>query len=502
MENSNVSVRFNLKKSTGSEMIIRAIIHFGFKDKKYPDMENWVSKENIDRNDGVFGLIKQEAYKPIKISTGLPILSKFFDVKNQVCTGKYAGLNNVLDSIKENIEKVYKSIPEDKINIKFLTEQFNRHVFKKKSKEIPVDVFNNDNFNPTIPTNLVDYIQYKMDYAKKLGTRGAKTIKAYGNFRNWIEKFEKENKEKLHGGHIDLLTLQTGLIEYYLEWFLKQVNPKTKEPYSINYVHSFKKNWKMIVNQAREKDEIKVPIINWKKDAFINQQEEADDVYLTFEQLAVLKSLKFTKEEALARGRKFNSRDCDAYKKVRNFFIINCACGFRFSDMVNAKTLYKEGNDYYFRISRTVKTRTTNIKIPVFDNYVIKLWYEYDKQFPILKTDKGYRELIKEICKYAGFTDLIPVSKTVAATKKLETKHIPFYSLVSSKTARKTFCSNLVREYTVPLNVCTFYSGHSSEESYRNYIRLNEDEYSEITQRMEALTRFYNQNKQLFSKAV
>lgn len=317
----------------------------------------------------------------------------------------------------------------------------------------------------SVPTLFTEYITWKIADFQKTGSRGEATLRQYKRFRGWIVDFEDEC---LSGEKIDLLSVNNDIIKRFVEWSLIRTFEVDgiQKKYSLNYITRLKTEWKLWLNLAKNEDDINIPPLNLKKEYLKKVTERADDVYMTLEQVYLLKRLKFKPSEK-------------TLEKVRDLFVVGCSNGYRITDSKDA-ILYNAGEEYYFMISKMTKVREVGARVPLFDKDVIKIYQKYDDVLPVI-SEQAFNRLIKQVCEMAGLTHMVEKRSTDALSKTLIKRKIMFCDMVSSRTCRKTFASNLIREYNIPLVVAMSYTGHTTEKHFKDYVRLTQDEYYQIS---------------------
>lgn len=261
-----------------------------------------------------------------------------------------------------------------------------------------------------------------------------------------IEEFETVI---LNGRKLDLNEMNNNMVKHIIEWFMSK-------NYKSSYNDWFKARIKSFVNEAKEEDI--VVDINTRKKHFKKVNEEIEDVYLTWEQLNKVKALKFD----------FDEKHMDM---VRDLFVLNCAFGLRSSDLFSLKTInYDSDKDEWYVRTKMKKTKSF-VQIPCLDMDAIKIYKKYFKTIPNNFTPKSFNENIPKIMLKAGLNHKV---------ERDEKQDDFFYNLVSVKTCRKTFASNGVRHFKLPLGVIMQFTGHTTEAVLKKYIKLTQDEYYKI----------------------
>lgn len=185
--------------------------------------------------------------------------------------------------------------------------------------------------------------------------------------------------------------------------------------------------------------------------AFKRTQEESETVYLSLEELDKVYYLKLTGYLA----------------KARDYFIIGCYTGLRFSDWDRVK-LSKIKNDVLsIRITKTGEL--SNIRI---HQRVLKTFEKYpDGVLPPKPANQNMNDYIKQVIKKAGIDELVETRITKGGHKIIETR--PKYELVTTHTARRSFASNLILAGE-PAYLIMQITGHKSLISFEKYVRIDD----------------------------
>jgi site-specific recombinase XerD len=192
--------------------------------------------------------------------------------------------------------------------------------------------------------------------------------------------------------------------------------------------------------------------------SFIKPTEEAENVYLSTQELADLEKLDLS----------FNP----AYDKVRDLFLIGCHTGLRMSDFSRLTSHHiKEG----FITIEQKKTKD-NVVIPVH-SVVKKILKKYNGDLPGAISGQKFNEYLKEICKKVpALTGNESKRQTRGGFKTITT--LQKWKMISSHTARRSFCTNEYLKGTPALTIMKV-SGHKTESSFLKYIKISSKEHAE-----------------------
>ncbi|MEG1585993.1 MAG: tyrosine-type recombinase/integrase, partial [Bacteroidales bacterium] len=153
-------------------------------------------------------------------------------------------------------------------------------------------------------------------------------------------------------------------------------------------------------------------------------------------------------------------------KMIRDLFIVGCMTGLRYSDY---STLTIDNFQNKVIVKSTQKTGAT-VYIPMHP-YVQEIYTRYRGQIPTGYTVSYFDRAIKQICQKIGINQSIPVVKiqgfeTITTVKQK-------WELISSHTARRSFCSNALAAGDLSTSQIMMMSGHKSESCFFRYIKTD-----------------------------
>jgi integrase len=168
-------------------------------------------------------------------------------------------------------------------------------------------------------------------------------------------------------------------------------------------------------------------------------------------------------------------------ERVKDIFLTGVYTGLRCSDLMQ---LEKNNIDLQNGLIRMRQTKTEDaIEIPITQK-LLEILKKYNFKLPKFES-RSYNRLIKIVCKLAGIeTEIEKVKKIGNNIIKTAFKK---YEIISSHTARRTFCTLSLKLGMRPEDVMKI-SGHRSHESFTKYYRsANSEAHKEMISRWDNL---------------
>lgn len=163
-------------------------------------------------------------------------------------------------------------------------------------------------------------------------------------------------------------------------------------------------------------------------------------------------------------------------KEIRDYFIIGCLTGLRYSDYSRLNETNFDRNTNTIRI-KTQKTGAV-VSIPMH-RFVREIVQRYNYNLPKPRCIQYFNRAVKEICKKVGLDEPILWERTVGTD--VVKKELPKWELISSHTARRSFATNMFL-LNIPTYRIMLITGHKSESSFFKYIRVTREENASTLQ--------------------
>jgi len=367
--------------------------------------------------------------KELAYSTGLKIAPRNWDIKNQKVRNKVE-VENVKDDINGRLSEIRAFIEKVVVKLK-VNENFNQQSLKQQ-----LNIFFNKEVEKKKDLDLFQFIDHLVEKSKKRVSKV--TWKTYERTKILLKDFQRSNKISLSYEKID--------IDFYYRFIDFLEDSCSMSP---NTVGKQIKNIKFFMNSAYEEGFTKCN--GHKHKHFKVIKEESFQIYLNEDELTALKELEL----------EFDSVD----DRVRDLFLIGAYTGQRISDWkkLNLDNIITYNEIDCFKIKQT-KTKT-EVVIPIHPvvNSILK---KRDGNSPKYVNEQDINEKIKIIAEKAKIKSVI---KEKGNLKKWE--------LVSTHTARRSFCTNAYKSGMDSLAIMQL-SGHKTEKSFLTYIKISKEEFA------------------------
>ena len=357
-------------------------------------------------------------------------------------TNKQTEINTELNKIENHIINSFKITNVSDINKKWLQTQIDLYynpVIEAKENSIPKD--------------LVNYIDYYIDYRKNEITKS--TLKKINVIKALLKRFEISRN-------------QTILINQINDSFKNEfVNYCKKEQYAQNtiqrafvFIKTFCKHARFLgLETHHQLDGTKI------------DRAKVDKIYLTPDDLAKIENID---KEKLS----------DSLENAKDWLIISCYCGQRVSDFMRFTKEHIRTEDGKQLLEFTQKKTGKNMTIPLHPK-VQAVLNKRNGKFPYSISDQKYNDFIKVVCELAEINELTKGSKlteTIPESKvyrKISGSYKK-WELVTSHIGRRSFATNFYGK--IPTTYLIYITGHSTESMFLNYIgKSNKDLALEIT---------------------
>lgn len=360
-------------------------------------------------------------------------------------------LNSIIDEMEYKVKKTISEIERkrppatyDKINeaVKkiYPSNRLIKHLQSEKKAELPV--------NEKV-TFWLFAEKFLKDLSVNVNEKGmftnTQTIKNYKSVINCLKEFESKYNKSL-----DFHSFDAPLIIEYKSYLTteKQHKPNTIDK-KIRTINN-------LLETAYENGLHDNTAYKTRKE-FRTKAENVENIYLTEDELVQIEKYDFSSKQGL--------------DNVRDWFLIACWTGLRYSDLGKLK---KELIKDYTIILEQKKTKQEVKVVLNFTSTIPKILAKRNGDFPKLITNQKFNKYVKEVLELVGINE--PTTKNETIGGKRVSKIVPKYELVSTHTARRTFATNLYLRKKIPISVMMAATGHKTEEQFMKYIKLSQIE--------------------------
>ena len=348
-------------------------------------------------------------------------------------TNKQTDVNNELNKIENHVLNIFNSASIENINKDWLQTEIDNYYNPKKETKTP--------------TNLIDYIDFYLDYRKNEITETNKSKCRV--IKNKLIKYEAFLKKKI-------------LIKNINDSFKNEfVNYQKERMYSQNTIQREFVNIKTFCKHARYLGLETHPQL----DSLRIDRQKTEKIYLTYGDL--------TKIENISKSQLTESLD-----NAKDWLVISCHTGQRVSDFMRFTDDHIRTENGKHLLEFTQKKTGKNMTIALHSK-VLEILNKRNGKFPYPISDQKYNDLIKKVCELAEINELTKGSKLVETEtdSKVYRKKSGIYKkyeLVTSHIGRRSFATNFYGE--IPTSFLIYMTGHSTEAMFLNYIgKSNKD---------------------------
>ena len=344
-------------------------------------------------------------------------------------------LQKVLENLRSSIFEEYNNTPDkSRINKDWLNDVIDKHYNPDKYLQKNTNLFGFiqhfvKNSNTRINPNTGTPVSYKMRREYEV---------TFGYLREYANKF----------GEPDFVDID-------LEFYQQFVDFLRKKKLATNTIGKKIQTLKIFLNAATEQG------INqyqkYKSRSFVALTEESENIYLTKAELNKFYKHDFSENPKL--------------EKVRDLFIVGAWTGLRYSDLQQITTEKINGN--YIEL----KQKKTGKKVVIPIHFAVKeILAKYDNKLPKPISNQKYNEYLKEAAQKAKINNLF--IKTTSTNGLSHEKKFKKHELISSHTARRSFCTNAYKD-NIPTLAIMAISGHKTEKAFLKYIKADSKEHAD-----------------------
>lgn len=352
---------------------------------------------------------------------------------------------NNLNNLKAFIQSEYDNTPDKtKINKDWLITTIDKKANPNKYLQV---------------NSLFGFIQQFIDNATTRINPDTGNPVGYKTRREYEATFNYLKEYAVKFGEPDFIDMDLEFYQQFVD-FLRNYVEKDKDGkvirtgLAINTIGNKIKTLKTILNAATEKGYN--PYTKYKSENFKKLSEESDNIYLTKDELTQFYQHDFNGNPHLER--------------VRDLFIVASWTGVRYSDLQQI-TPEKIQGDYI----RLKQQKTGDPVVIPIRKEVKEILEKYNGKLPQSISNQKYNDYLKVAADEAKLNSIFV--KTISHKgMKLEKKY-PKHELISSHTARRSFCTNAYKDDIPTLSIMAI-SGHKTERAFLKYIKVEGEEHA------------------------
>jgi integrase len=301
--------------------------------------------------------------------------------------------------------------------------------------------------NKVIPTTLVDYIDYYIEYERH-AKRTESTKKRFNVIKNKLQRMEEWRKRPI-------LIKEIGIdfLNEFIDYCLLQNYSQNTIQRDFVFIKTFCIHARGLGLETH---------LHLNNKQFKVSKAPVDKIYLTLEEIDIIQKIEGLSE---------------SLKNVRDWLVISCFTAQRVSDFMrfNSSMIRTENGvrKLQFKQQKTEK----NMTVPILPK-VTEILAKNNGEFPTPISDQKYNDYLKELCEIAGFTQKVKGSKMIEVNGNFR-KVEDYYrkcDLVSSHIGRRSFATNFYGEIPTPILMSV--TGHTTENMFLEYIGKSKDDRS------------------------
>ena len=351
--------------------------------------------------------------------------------KDITITNKQTEINIELNKIENHILGAFNSAEPDKVNKEWISDQ--------------VDLY----YNPTqkektIPTDLINYIDFYIDYRKDEVKKTS--LKKFNVIKHKLQKLEKFRKKQ-----ILILDINNDFKNEFVSYCKNELYSQNTIQRELAIIKTFCIHARFLGLET-----------HYQLDSLRLDKVKVEKIYLTFEELSRIEEI--------------NSDELTvSLDNAKDWLIISCYSGQRISDFMRftENQIRIEEGKHFLEFTQMKTSKLTTIPI---HPKILEILKKRNGKFPYRISDQKYNDYVKEVCKLAGIDEIVKGSKMLETEKGNRKQEGLYkkYELVTSHIGRRSFATNFYGK--IPTTYLINITNHSSEAMFLNYIgKSNKD---------------------------
>lgn len=365
----------------------------------------------------------------------MPKVSKLVGTPGYELYEKYRRINEKMNDLAKAIIDSFVATHSDDINIEWLKEVIDRFHFPEKYMPV-MEVEQRVTFKSFVSEFIANsasrqsdgkFIDKKTPYQYKI---------AFSHFLDFCA---------YKGVEYDFNDIDEDFYRDFTAYLM------TEKQLAKSTIGAKVKNIKLFLSESRQYHHNEV----YK--GFKVTKEPGDEIALTAEERNIIYNLDLSSDLSLDR--------------VRDWFLLLCCCGCRYSDLLNISRWDRDGDLFVINQEKTDDVAYIPIH-PIVESIIQK----YCGNIPTPISNQKFNDAIKQVAKLAELNQIETKYRTIGGQKVAE--KLVRWQRVSSHTGRRTFATIEYRNGT-PIQSIMAVTGHKTEESLINYIKVDKREHAQ-----------------------
>lgn len=354
--------------------------------------------------------------------------------KDILITNEQTRVNNELNKIENYILNCFNKFNPAKITKEWLQTEIDYYYNPPQQAE-------------ALPTELIDYIDFYIDYRKN-------EIKETSKQKFNVIKHKLERFEKFRNATILIKDVNDNFKKELVEYYKTQKYSQNTMQRELVFIKTFCKHARFLGIETHP-----------QLDSLRLDREKVEKVFLTFDELKAIEDIE-------------KDKLTESLENAKDWLIISCYTGQRVSDFLRFTHDMIRIEDGKSLIEFTQKKTDKIMTVPVHPK-VLEILNKRNGMFPYIISDQKYNDYIKTVCEIAELTQKVTGSKLIETKpkSKIFRKVTGTYrkcDLVTSHIGRRSFASNFYG--TIPTSLLINITGHGTETMFLTYIgKSNKD---------------------------
>lgn len=332
-------------------------------------------------------------------------------------------------------------VPADLLKKAVYSKKLTAEVEKVTKVEKEKSIFITDFFQSMIDDSKG---KKRLDKSGKIITAG--TIQTYETSKNHFSDFQNLKKRKY-----SLKDINQNLIDGFSDYLNLQLKM------AFNTSGKYMKTFRTMLNYARSKKLVSLDVIMDNKVTVT--KETTDNIYLT--------------ESEIEKIFKLENLDTPLHEVIRDYFVMGCKTGLRFSDLSVLGDAYFDNS--YIR-SNQIKV-SERVTIPIHP-IVAQILAKYPNGLPKCPSNQVFNRCLKDIGQKLPELDK-DFQKIITRSREPDPKTYKKWELLTAHSSRRSFCTNEYLEGTPTITIMAI-SGHKSEKAFMTYIKADALQHAKL----------------------